>query len=125
MAEHIATDPALAIPGARPAAEEEPQARRDLPELLELLHLASQQDLADERDRDARFQAILTRGDVRDQAAERRDRAAEERSPHPGDRQGWLDRDWAGRDRDAAAVDRADLLALLGEPADDGLPSPD
>ena len=119
MAEHIATDPALAIPVARPSAEDEAQTRPDLPELLDLLHVASQQDLADEQDRDARFDAILTRGDVRDQAAERRDRAAEERFPQPGDRQGWLDRDWAGRDRDAAAVDRADLLALLGEPADD------
>ena len=119
MAEHIATDPAHVIPGARPSAEDEAQERLALPELLDLLHVASQQDLADEQDRDARFEAILARGDVRDQAAERRDRAAEEGFPHPGDRQGWLDRDWAGRDRDAAAVDRADLLALLGEPADD------
>ncbi len=117
MAEHIATDPALEIPAARPPAEDEQERR---PELLDLLHVASRQDLADEQDRDARFEAILTRADVRDQAAERRDRAAEDRFPNPGDRQGWLDRDWAGRDRDAAAVDRADLLALLGEPAGDG-----
>jgi hypothetical protein len=116
MAEQIATDSALAIPGARPSA----QADGERPDLLELLHVASGQDLADEQDRDARFEAILARADVRDQAAERRDRDAEERFPHPGDRQGWLDRDWAGRDRDAAAVDRADMLALLGEPAGDG-----
>jgi hypothetical protein len=115
MADQIAIDPALAVPAARPPAEHEAQKP---PELLEL-HLASGQDVADEQDRDARFQAILVRADLRDQAAERRDRAAEERFPSPGDRQGWLDRDWAGRDRDAAAVDRADLLALLGEPAGD------
>jgi hypothetical protein len=116
MAEQISIDPALAVPAARPPAEHEAQNR---PDLLELLHIASLQDIAEQQDREARLQAILTRGDVRDQVAERRDRAAEERNPTPGDRQGWLDRDWAGRDRDAAAVDRADLLALLGEPAGD------
>jgi hypothetical protein len=112
MAEQIATDPALAIPAARPRANAE---AHDLHEL----HLASGEDVAEEEDRDARLQAILTRADVRDQAAEHRDRNAEARFPQPGDRQGWLDRDWAGRDRDAAAVDRADLLALLGEPTAD------
>jgi hypothetical protein len=111
MAEHIATSqPAATVPAARPPAR--PEAARDLPEL----HIASGDDLADKQDHDARLQAILARGDARDQAAERRDRAAEERFPSPGDRQGWLDRDWAGRDRDAAAVDRAELLALLTEP---------
>jgi hypothetical protein len=103
-------------PGSATPAEADAQKR---PDLLELLHVASGQDVADEQDRDARFQGILSRADVRDQAAEQRDRAAEERFPHPGDRQGWLDRDWAGRDRDAAAIDRADLLALLGEPTGD------
>jgi hypothetical protein len=117
MADHTATDPALDIPAARPPAETESEHR---PDLLELMHVASDQDAADEEGRDARFQEILARADVRDQAAERRDRAAEERLASPGDRQGWLDRDWAGRDRDAAAVDRADLLALLGEQAGDG-----
>jgi hypothetical protein len=118
MAEQIGTDPALGIPAARPRADAEP---RDVPELHEFpgLHVASGEDVAEEQDRDTRFQAILARADVRDQAAERRDRAAEKRFPNPGDRQGWLDRDWAGRDRDAAAIDRADLLALLGEPAGD------
>jgi hypothetical protein len=116
MAEENATDPELAIPATRPPARDE---RRDVPELHEFpgLHVASGADVADEEDRDARLQAILARADGRDLDAERRDRAAEERFPTPGDRQGWLDRDWAGRDRDAAAVDRADLLALLGEPA--------
>jgi hypothetical protein len=116
MAEQVATDPTLAIPAARPPAEVDAQKRLDL---LDLLHVASDQDVAEELDRDQRFQEILSRADVRDQAAEQRDRAAEERFPTPGDRQGWLDRDWAGRDRDAAAVDRADLLALLGEPTGD------
>ncbi|HEX7187578.1 MAG TPA: hypothetical protein VF423_05075 [Actinomycetes bacterium] len=79
------------------------------------LHIASAGDVADERGRDSRFRALLARGDLRDQAAERRDRTAEVRSPVDVDPLGWLDRDWAGRDRDASAIDRADLLALLDE----------
>jgi len=115
MAEQIATDPALAIPAARPAATSDFESDLEDHEFPDL-HVASGDDIAEEHDRDARFQAILTRADVRDQAAERRDRNAEQRHSTPGDRQGWLDRDWAGRDRDAAAIDRADLL----EPAGDG-----
>src|SRR5687767_9304206 len=65
------------------------------------LHIASAGDVADERGRDSRFRALLARGDLRDQAAERRDRTAEVRSPVGVDPLGWLDRDWAGRDRDA------------------------
>jgi hypothetical protein len=108
MADQIASDPALAIPAARPETHALPE-----------LHLASSEDAEEEQDRGDRLREILARGDVRDLAAERRDRAAEDRFPTPGDRQGWLDRDWAGRDRDAAAVDRADLLALLAEPTGD------
>ncbi len=62
--------------------------------------------------REDRLDAILARGDIRDQAAERRDRRADNR-PLGGDGQAGLDRDWAGRDRDAAAEDRADLVGLL------------
>ena len=89
-----------------------PRHESDAPEL----HVVSGRDVAVERRRDTRFQQLLARGDRRDQAAELRDRAAEARAPASLDPQGWLDRDWAGRDRDAAAGDRADLLALLDEP---------
>lgn len=65
------------------------------------------------RRRTALLDAILCRADRRDREAERRDRAAERRSnPDP---LAWIEREWAGRDRDAAAADRADLVALLLE----------
>ena len=99
--ESVSPDPADLAPGSEV----------EVPEL----HVASGRDVADERRRDARFQSLLARGDSRDQAAERRDRAAEGRSAARVDPHAWLDRDWAGRDRDAAAIDRADLLALLDE----------
>jgi len=76
------------------------------------LHVASGEDATDLAAREDRLDAILTRGDIRDQAAERRDRRADNR-PLGGDGQAGLDRDWAGRDRDAAAEDRADLVGLL------------
>ena len=79
------------------------------------LHIASALDVAGSWSPDSRFGAILSRGDLRDQAAELRDRAAEARSPVRDDPQGSLDRYWAGRDRDAAAIDRAELVALLDE----------
>lgn len=92
-----------------------PRRESDAPEL----HVVSGRDVAVERRRDTRFQHLLARGDLRDQAAEQRDRAAEVRAPAGVDPQGWLDRVWAGRDRDAAAIDRADLVALLDEPGGD------
>ena len=64
-------------------------------------------------DQDDRLDVILSRGDVRDQAAERRDRLAERRPRESGDGQARVDRDWAGRDRDAAAIDRAELVGLM------------
>lgn len=67
----------------------------------------------DETEPDHRLDDVLSAGDVRDSAAEQRDRDAESR---PGSEVGpnaWIDRDWAGRDRDAAASDRADLIDLL------------
>ena len=77
------------------------------------LHIASGEDMLEAAGRDDRLDAILTRGDIRDQQAERRDRRADRR-PHPtGDDQARIDRDWAGRDRDAAAIDRSDLIVLL------------
>jgi hypothetical protein len=76
------------------------------------LHVASGDDAIDLAAREDRLEAILIRGDIRDQAAERRDRRAETR-PLGGDGQAGLDRDWAGRDRDLAAGDRADLVWLL------------
>lgn len=77
------------------------------------LHLASGDDAIEAADRDDRLDAILTRGDVRDQAAERRDRRADRRPGVSGDGQARVDRDWAGRDRDAAAIDRAELVGML------------
>ena len=77
------------------------------------LHLVSGKDAIEAAARDVRLDAILTRGDVRDQAAERRDRRAERRLPGLGGGQAAADRDWAARDRDAAAADRADLVGLL------------
>jgi hypothetical protein len=77
------------------------------------LHLVSGEDATEAADRDVHVDAILARGDVRDRAAERRDRRAERRAPVAGDGQAHTDRTWAGRDRDAAAADRADLVVLL------------
>ena len=77
------------------------------------LHLASGDDAIEEADRDDRLDAILTRGDIRDQAAERRDRRADRRPGVSRDGQARVDRDWAGRDRDAAAIDRAELVGML------------
>ena len=77
------------------------------------LHVASPADVAEAAARDNRLDAILRRADVRDRAAEVRDRQAEGRGPGGGDLDAAIDRDWAGRDRDRAAEDRADLLALL------------
>ena len=77
------------------------------------LHLVSEADAIEAADRDDHLNAILARGDIRDQAAERRDRRADRRPRVPGDSQASNDRDWAGRDRDAAAADRADLVGLL------------
>ena len=53
---------------------------------------------------------ILNRGDARDSAAEQRDRKAENRPSEDVEEQSGLDRIWAGRDRDAAMIDRADLI---------------
>lgn len=76
-------------------------------------HLASRQDDADARSRATRLAEILLRADRRDHAAEKRDRRAEARWEPRLDPHAWLDREWAGRDRDAAAIDRADLIDLL------------
>jgi hypothetical protein len=57
-----------------------------------------------------RLADILGRGDARDSAAEHRDREAEERSPEDVEEQSQIDRIWAGRDRDASMIDRADLI---------------
>ncbi len=80
-------------------------------------------ELAAKRRRGEGLEALLGRADVRDSAAEGRDRAAEERvGPDDAD-QSRLDRIWAGRDRDSSMVDRADLMDLLNEeerpPADE------
>ncbi len=56
---------------------------------------------------------ILDRGDARDSAAEQRDREAEERPSEDVEARSGLDRIWAGRDRDASMIDRADLIKEL------------
>jgi hypothetical protein len=77
------------------------------------LHVASGEDETKTKLQGDLYDAILARGDLRDQAAERRDRRAEGRAPTSGDKQADLDRFWSGMDRDWAAEDRADLIELL------------
>jgi hypothetical protein len=78
------------------------------------LHIASGQDAAEADDQADRLNAILSRADQRDQAAERRESHTEERYSADGDPHAAIvDRYWAGRDRDAAAEDRADLIEIL------------
>jgi hypothetical protein len=77
------------------------------------LHLVSGIDAIEAASPDLRLDAILARGDIRDQAAERRDRRAECRFPGRDRGHAGTDRDWAGRDRDSAAADRADIVGLL------------
>jgi hypothetical protein len=68
---------------------------------------------AAESGRRERLGEILHRGDARDSAAERRDREAEDRSSEDVEAHSGLDRIWAGRDRDASMIDRADLIKEL------------
>jgi hypothetical protein len=77
------------------------------------LHVAGDEDQTKAQRLGDLFDAILVRGDLRDQAAERRDRRADARAPLPGDAPASLDRIWSGMDRDSAAVDRAALVDLL------------
>jgi hypothetical protein len=80
------------------------------------LHVASAQDQTDEHSRDDLLGQILHWADLRDVAAQARDFAAAERVP--GDEnQAALDRVWAARDRDAAAVDRTDIIDVLRQGA--------
>ena len=75
---------------------------------------AQAQDDGDES-REGRLRHVLKRADDRDQAAEQRDRRAATRSSDEVADQAMIDRDWAARDREGAAADRADLLGLLRE----------
>jgi ANTAR domain len=77
------------------------------------VHVASGEDETNAKRQGDLFDAILARGDLRDQAAERRDRRADGRAPTSGDSEAGLDRIWSGRDRDSAAIDRAALVELL------------
>jgi hypothetical protein len=88
---------------------------RESPAATSKLHLVSGADAIDAAGREAHLDAILARGDIRHQAAERRDRRADHRPRTAGDGQALNDRDWAGRDRDDAAADRADLVGLMHE----------
>lgn len=77
------------------------------------LHLASGEDETEGKRQGDLFDAILARGDLRDQAAERRDRLSDGRTRTSGDGQAGLDRICSRRDRDSAAMDRAALVELL------------
>jgi hypothetical protein len=101
MAEQIPT-PADPEAGQREPTADEP-----------MLHVASGEDETEATRQGDLFDAILVRGDLRDQEAERRDRRADRRAPESGDAQACLDRIWSGIDRDSAAADRADLVTLL------------
>lgn len=81
-------------------------------------HAPSAESVTPPTRRDQGLASLLARGDMRDSAAEHRDRDAEARPDAEVGAQAWIDRDWAGRDRDASAVDRSDLIDLLedGEP---------
>ena len=63
--------------------------------------------------RDQELASLLARGDLRDSAAGQRDRDAEDRSTAEAGPHAWIEREWAGRDRDASAGDRSDLIDLL------------
>ena len=90
-----------------------PEAEQREPQPTATLHVASGEDETEAKRQGDLFDAILARGDLRDQAAERRDRRADGRAPTSGDAQAGLDRIWSGMDRDSAAVDRAALVELL------------
>lgn len=79
------------------------------------LHLAPPEDREHVAVGDHRIRAVLARGDHRDQEAERRDRRAEADEATGRAHLAWIDRDWAGRDRDQAAVHRAALIDILQE----------
>jgi hypothetical protein len=84
------------------------------------LSLVVERDVLDVEVPGGRLGRILHDADERDRVAEHRDRVAERREfgtegPAPiltGD-PGAVDRLWAGRDRDAAAGDRAALVSML------------
>ena len=101
MAEEIPTQAGPETEPREPAADEP------------TLHVASGEDENKAKRQDDLFDAILARWDLRDQAAERRDRRADGRALEWGDAQASLDRIWSGMDRDSAAIDRAALVELL------------
>ncbi|MDQ1616407.1 MAG: hypothetical protein QOJ60_2346 [Actinomycetota bacterium] len=84
------------------------------------LSLVAERDVLEVEVPAGRLGRILHEADERDRVAEQRDRVAERREfgtegPAPtltGDPAA-VDRLWAGRDRDAAAGDRADLVLML------------
>ena len=71
----------------------------------------------DERERGERVEALLVRSDLRDVAAAQRDRLAHTRGTARLDDVA-VAREWAARDRDLAAADRADLIEILGPHGD-------
>ena len=77
------------------------------------LHLASGADSDGVAARDDEVSGLLLAADRRDAAAGARDREARRLPPEDLARLAGIFREWAARDRDLAAADRADLISLL------------
>ena len=108
VAQAVLTEPAtLAGLSGPPAPESERTESASAGEVPAPSEAAEDKEAASHRER---LGDILDRGDARDSAAERRDRKAEDRPSEDAEVQSGLDRLWAGRDRDASMIDRADLI---------------
>jgi hypothetical protein len=111
VAHGVLTDPARLAGLSGPPASESVRTAAASPE-----HAAAPSAAPEDKEgssRRERLGDILNRGDARDSAAERRDRAADERPSEDVEAHSGLDRIWAGRDRDASMIDRADLIKEL------------
>ncbi len=90
-----------------------------------VLHVASGADSDGVAALDDEVERLLVSADLRDAVAGHRDLHAREQSPEDLARLAGISREWAARDRDLAAADRADLISLLrtraGQP---GIPRP-
>jgi hypothetical protein len=88
------------------------------------LHLASGADSAGEAARDDEVSGLLRSADARDAAASLRDIEARALSPQDLVVLSRVYLEWAARDRDLAACDRADLISLLRVQTHTVLPRP-
>ncbi len=78
-----------------------------------VLHVASGADSDGAAALDGEVERLLVSADLRDAMAGHRDLHAREQSPEDLVRLAGVSREWAARDRDLAAADRADLISLL------------